>query len=227
MAVETKKTKIAIIVASSAILVASTILSGFYLNSTAIVQKYEQKAEQYDRASSVVWYDVDCRNGPFKDTNLALKYMNEIIEGGCGSDCLQMGSKWSIIYSLNGSTLLLVALNMILNIFGAFLFWPRIIGGVCNCFLSCVHFAAIIATAVFRFRLYGQLCALSQGPAYIDENNNLTTERTFETDGQMISGLWISQLFFFLVFTLGGSFPAKPAKGERQTTLNPSALLYD
>jgi hypothetical protein len=79
MAVETKNTKSAIIVTSSLILMASIILAGFYLNSTAGVQKYEQKAAQYDRSSNVVWYDVDCRNGPFTDTNSALKYMNEII----------------------------------------------------------------------------------------------------------------------------------------------------
>jgi len=224
MAAETKQSKIVIIVASGIILVASTILAGFYLASTANVQSYQTKALEYDKASSIIWYDVDCWDGPFSDTTLALEYKQEIATSDCDSDCLEMGTKWSIIYSLNGSTLLLIAMNMILMIFGAFRFWPRMIGACCNCLLSCIHLAAIITTAVFRFRLQGKLCALSLLPTKIDREMNLSFDRTFETDGQMIIGLWISQLIFFLVFSFGGCFSAKPAKGETPGDLN--SLLH-
>ena len=83
-----------------------------------------------------------------------------------------------------------------------------------TCSLSLINVIAIITTAVLRFRPIGQLCALSTQPTYVDGNFNLTDERTFESDGDMIFALWLSQLIFFFAVLIGGTFFARPAKDD-------------
>ena len=179
----------------------------------------EESEEYDDYATNVIWYDVDCWKGPFSDDILALEYENSIAESNCDSDCLGDGTKWSVLYSMNGFTLLLLALDMIFVVFGAFYFWPRVLGACFNCLLSCAHFGAIITTAVFRFRTQGKLCSLSLRPSRVDSDLNFKDGHTFETDGQMILALWICQLVFFVIFCCGGCISAKHATQAQMDTL--------
>ena len=126
------------------------IFAGFWLASASQANKFNDYVAKYEN-DSMDWYDVECWKGPFTDTQQALEYMEDIA-GDCDSDCLEQGTKWSVVYALNGSTFLLFSFNAILGIFGSLFFWPRVIGFVCNCCLSCILFAGIIVTGVFRFR---------------------------------------------------------------------------
>lgn len=74
-----------------------------------------------------------------------------------------MGSKWSVVFEFNGVLYMLITFNAVLMIIGVYLIWLRLISICCNCLFGCINFAAIITTAVFRFRPMGRLCALSTG----------------------------------------------------------------
>ena len=126
------------------------------------------------------------------------------------------GCRWSIIYTLNGITLLLLAVNGILQMMGAMMLVARILGGCCCCLLSCTNFAAIIVTGVFRFNWIGSVAALSNvGSEYsggewsIDNctpppnsDDNWTsggkcpplTGRTYAEEADWIIGLWVIQM---------------------------------
>ena len=60
------------------------------------------------------------------------------------------GCRWSVIYTLNGITLILISFNMILYVVGAMKMTFRLVASLCGCCLCCVNFAAIIVTGVFR-----------------------------------------------------------------------------
>ena len=175
----------------------------------------------------VNWYDTYCWKGPFTDTDLALEYENEIASSDCDSDCLAAGSKWSIIYSLNGATFLLISLNSIIGVFGVWYFWPRVIGFVCNCCLTCVLFAAIIVTGVFRYRNQGKLCALSTASTHIDESDNLTDKTTYESDGKQITALFTFELMVFIFFCVGGGWPVKPSGSYQEETPISDQLMHN
>ena len=107
-------------------------------------------------------YDLGCYEGAFTDSSEADKLLDDLNVSGCDSDCMQNGSNWSVIYTFMASTYMLYAANAALGAFGSFWLWPRVISSCCNCLLSFVFLAAIITTAVYRFRTKGQLCALSE-----------------------------------------------------------------
>ena len=78
---------------------------------------------------------------------------------------------------------------------GAFVFHARALASCCLCLLSCVNLAAIITTGVFRFRTMGKLSALSKmGVKYVGGADFTNSDRTYESDGGMILGLWIAAL---------------------------------
>ena len=81
-----------------------------------------------------------------------------------GSDCLEKGCRWSVIYQLNGVTMIIIAANILLLIGGVWNFHLRALGACCASALCCVNLAAIITTAIFRFNTFGRLAALSLLP---------------------------------------------------------------
>ena len=60
----------------------------------------------------------------------------------------------------NGITLALLAMTYLLLALGSRFFSTRIIGACLNCTLTCVHLAAIVTTAVYRFNAKGKLAAI-------------------------------------------------------------------
>ena len=83
----------------------------------------------------------------------------------------------------------------------------RALGGCCLCLIGCVNIAAIIVTGVFRLNNMGQLAALSLTPSkYSGEPfdntsgtmivSNLSGDRTYNSDAQIIFILWICQMVF-------------------------------
>ena len=104
------------------------------------------------------------------------------------------GCQWSVIYTLNCITLLLFALNSILQMIGAKYAIARMCGLCCCLCLSCANFAAIIVTGVYRFNTIGKLVALSNVSSEYDGGkftlNSAPVEgRTYVDEGKWIIGL--------------------------------------
>ena len=123
--------------------------------------------------------------------------MNEIAVD-CDSDCQKLGSRWSQIYIVNGVILLLIILNMCCVAIGAYHPVFRCLGAVCAACFCCSQFGMIVATGVFRFSLYGRLCALSKRPTNWTSETELDDDWTYEKDGNLILALWILQLLGFV-----------------------------
>ena len=97
----------------------------------------------------------DRESGEYQDLT------RDIAEMVRSEDDVSSGTHWSTVFVFNGVTLVLICLNAVLTMVGAFFFYPRLIAFVCNLLLTTIHFAAVVSTAVFRFQALGKLCALS------------------------------------------------------------------
>ena len=77
---------------------------------------------------------------------------------------------------MNSVIYMLIAFNAVLMIAGVYLVWLRVTSMCCNCCLSCINLAAIITTAVFRFRPMGQLCALSTASVKVESQTQVSPD---------------------------------------------------
>ena len=91
---------------------------------------YQPKAFSDIKAASRIWRDLS------KD---------------CDIDCMKLGTSWSLVYCLNGFLLLVILLNLVCVLVGAFKAVFRIIGGLCACILSGAHLTILMMTAFIRF----------------------------------------------------------------------------
>ena len=86
------------------------------------------------------------------------------IEEDCGSDksssCYTNGNRWSIIYTFCGITMVLLSVNALLMIAGAWSFHARGLASCCGSLCCCLNLASIITAGVFRFNNQGNLSAL-------------------------------------------------------------------
>ena len=78
------------------------------------------------------------------------------------------GCRWSTIYILCGLTMLLIAVNAVVQLVGTVNYYARAISSCCASCLTCLNIAAIITTAVFRFNTIGKWAALSLTPSKYD-----------------------------------------------------------
>ena len=166
-------------------------------------------------------YDYNYLSGPFTDNSAALDYMQDL-DDQCGSDddyCFSC--KWSVVYALNGWLMILMAVNSFIIAAAHWNFHARALTACCGCLLSCVNFAAVITTAVFRFNTQGKLAALSEFPTKYESYNSSTGvvmfegDRTYVTDGSWILALWIVQLCICCFdCCLRGAFSKPPSQEE-------------
>ena len=96
-----------------------------------------------------------------------------------GNECLQKGCRWSIIYQLNGGTMIIIAVNILLLVGGVWNFHLRAMGACCASALCCVNLAAIITTTIFRFNTFGKLAALSTLPTKYENKSGDTYPPVF------------------------------------------------
>ena len=137
------------------------------------------------------------------------------IDDACGSDtdCFEDGNRFSIIYALCGTTMLLLAANSALMILGAWSFHARGLAGCCGSLCCCLNFAAIVTTGVFRYNNWGQLSALCENcPSKYDDTNGLNDDRTISGDAALITGLWICQMIFCCTNCCHTGYAAKPTE---------------
>ena len=156
--------------------------------------------------------------GPFTDNALAKEYRDELLP--FDDDEVYDGCRWSIIYILCGITLLLIAVNALLQLLGT---WNHKARAVSSCFasvLTCLNLCAIVTTGVFRFNTIGKWAALSLTPSKYDQPFDLATktmvisslsdEHTYNSDGKLIAWLFIAQIAFCCTHCCVTSYSAKP-----------------
>ena len=75
------------------------------------------------------------------------------------------GTRWSAVMAYNGTVLLVMAANFVLMTFGAFFFYPRVIGTLCNCCCACFcHFGAWTMALAYRYNPIGVYCSINVAP---------------------------------------------------------------
>ena len=148
------------------------------------------------------------------DLEDARKYMQEIVDDcGVDQDCYKPGNRFSLIYALSGTTMLLLALNSCFMLCGTCSYWVRSLTAGCGGLCSCLNFAAIITTGVFRYNSWGKLSALCEGPSkYDDDVNKLSDDWTVQGDAYIITGLWACQIIFLCTYCCFIGFTGWPSK---------------
>ncbi len=133
--------------------------------------------------------------------------------------------------------MILITINGIFMVWGAWNYRARVISGCLCSILGCVDLAAIIVMFVFRFNTVGRLAALSEAASYYDGAsfeesrekrvmiiNSLSTKRTYVEDGRLIMICLIMQIGFCLSHCCIMGYVAKPPSNsqlaDRMTTSN-------
>merc|ERR1739844_778110 len=129
------------------------------------------------------------------------KYIYEIWDDcGADEDCFKPGNRFSLIYALSGITMLLLALNSCFMLCGACSYHVRGLTACCGGLCSCLNFAAIITTGVFRYNSWGKLSALCEGPTLYDDDAD-----DFSKLG-LLAGWLVGRLVGWLVGWLVGCY---------------------
>ena len=176
---ENKQRKMQILVSAIAAGVVCLVFMGLYFARFDSVARYQADLEdEYPDAlwrvtnyqggdvstiykKDVVAYDLECLFANPADPAQA-KYISDTTEyrkqqeelakfSECDEDCRKAGTQWSVVYTMQGSLMVLLLVNMIIVAVGAYKAPARLIGGLCGCCLCCIHLIWIIVTAVIRF----------------------------------------------------------------------------
>jgi hypothetical protein len=161
-------------------------------------------------------YDVGCNPlgaADFEDFTTASEYALDYALTCLGDiDCGMAGSRWSHIFLMQGLLFLFIMLNFGCIAVGAYKPVFRLIGAWCASCLCCAHFGIIIATAVYRFRAVGKMCALSeQWTNFSSDIEDTDDTWTYKSDGALILAIWIIQLLTFCCCCCAGSMPLRPS----------------
>ena len=133
---------------------------------------------------------------------------------------MKEGTRWSLIFLFNGITMASLSFTYFLIAIGSRYFTTRIIGACLNCFLSCVHFATIVTTAIYRFNTKGKLAAICLAPSHfegVDSETLLGSSSTFKKDGDLILTVWVCQLFLVMALCCLGSLPLRISTPQKLT----------
>ena len=69
------------------------------------------------------------------------------------------GTQWTGVFAFNASVLIVTAINLFVMTLGAFWFYPRYFGALCNMCYSCCNCAAWITVLSRRFNPIGNWCS--------------------------------------------------------------------
>ena len=110
--------------------------------------------------------------------------------------------------------LLLVFFNFVCIIFGTIEPLLRVAGSACAFCLCLSYFGVMIATAVYRFGKWGQLCALyMEGTNAKKVNEPVGDDWTYAKDASMIMVFWVIQLLgSWTCCVVGIVMPMRPSK---------------
>ena len=148
----------------------------------------------------------------YDDEKLAVKLKADILANCTDADCQKLGTQWSTILILNGTTLLLLCVAFILIAIGSKVFYARLAGACLNFWVGFVHFFCIVFTAANTFDDKGKLASIctdkSQFAAF-DKEFEFEGYWTFARDGTLIVWIWILQIFTIFIFCCLGSLPLR------------------
>lgn len=144
----------------------------------------------------------------------------------CDDDCVHVdGTRWSVIFTLNGVSLILLSFAFTLIAVGSRVFYARLLGVCLNCLTSCLHFAAIVVTAVYRFDNKGRLAMnCLDASTFEGEGEPLSDSWTFQKDGELITTLWACQLLVVFFICCIGLSPLRMKKISVQKRKTPVIL---
>lgn len=156
-----------------------------------------------------VFYDINC-GAPFNNPEMAMGIQQDLDKECDTNMCKMQGSRWSHIYGANAILLTLVFINMVLLCCGTNRVIPRIASAICAVSLCVMQFGTLIATGVYRFRLQGMLCGMSQRPTnYTDRVSAPNDMWTYEKDGMLIMMIWMIQVMGFICCCCVGVAPVR------------------
>ena len=102
--------------------------------------------------------------------------------------CAQKGTNWTEVWKINAYVMMLQSANFVFLTFGAFFFWPRYFGTICNCCCACfAHLTAIITAMMGRWGAAGDNCAMNIAPVKYKDSEFDSTGRTYEDDANLMS----------------------------------------
>uniref|UniRef100_A0A7S3MM68 Uncharacterized protein n=1 Tax=Favella ehrenbergii TaxID=182087 RepID=A0A7S3MM68_9SPIT len=222
-----------------AIMLAALLLSWMH-NAKDINNAFDELCENTKcRYHDVRFYDVAFEHGPFSDPHHAKELRHKIRETYSKED-MKTGTRWTMVYAFSGTLLVLVGLNGIAMMLGAWSLKARALGGCCCCLLGLLNFVSIIVTAVCRFNTIGNLAAISLTPSkYSGEpfefdkhgrrlEGGLSEEHTFKGDAKVILVSWIAQILLCCSHCCVMGYIQKPhvKRSDAYDTLNPK-LSHD
>ena len=101
----------------------------------------------------------------------------------------QVDTKWTLVLALNSIVYIILASGTFCTILGSF-FAPFLLCSFCQvCCGTCLHFATIVVTGVFRFVSQGDACSKSQ--------LLIADDTSFKDVGSTIQNLFISQCVLY------------------------------
>jgi len=96
---------------------------------------------------------------------------------------------------------------------GVFFYPLRLIAKTCQPIFCLFNLGVVSTFAVFRFNFRGSLASISQAPALykeVDGVATISTDRTYEDDGQLILRLFTISLAFVILQCCLGCYSAAP-----------------
>ena len=108
-----------------------------------------------------MYIDIDCIKGPFSDTAAANALIRDI-EAECDEDCMKKGSRWSVLFFVDGLVMFGYSVGFVCMICAMKVPVVRLATSACACCMCLTQFGTIITIGVFRFNSWGLLCSLSE-----------------------------------------------------------------
>mmetsp|Transcript_37870 Transcript_37870/g.46109 ORF Transcript_37870/g.46109 Transcript_37870/m.46109 type:complete len:263 (+) Transcript_37870:3-791(+) len=150
-------------------------------------------------------------------------------------DC-EKGTQWMGAFVFNAACLFVTAINFIVLMFGAFFFYPRYFGTMCNLCYGCCHCSAFITALAVRFNPYGLWCSVNiAGNKYegmgSDGKHKWSDEQTYQSDGNVLAMmasiqavLWCFQCYCCCVPLLQTPIYDKKDKSKAQVNQMPAPM---
>ena len=111
-----------------------------------------------------------------------------------------MGTGWTFVWSYNAAWAIIMACNFVLMTIGAFWFWPRYIGTICNCCLGCCHISGIGFMLAGALNPYPRICSFNKSTAEYKGDYEWDYDgMTYQNEHSLMLGFAIVQLIFWTV----------------------------
>ena len=120
----------------------------------------------------------------------------------CGTEqaCYEVGTGWSFVFAWNASWLIIMGFNFLTMMCGAFYWWPRFFGAVCNYFLCIMHLVGIIFTGVALGSPYGRICSYNKSINTYEGDYKWDWEgNTYDGDHGLLLATFVLMLIFWII----------------------------